>query len=104
MICVYAHSLQHIAVRGTSGTEPSSQSVTTKNAEGTLVPMFAQLCLKQIWDVYAAAVAKDTVKLDKVFQVLNITVPPRDLRTQVWGPQLCMYACLRLGLREPKGP
>lgn len=60
----------------------TGKSVTTKNKDGTLVPMFAQLCLKQIWDVYAACVAKDMVKLEKIMQVLGIAVPPRDLRTQ----------------------
>lgn len=42
----------------------SKKTVTTKqNADNSLVPMFASLCLKQVWDVYAAASSRDTEKV-----------------------------------------
>lgn len=59
-----------------------SKQISTKNKDGTAAPIFAQLCLRHIWDVYTACNARDTAKLEKIITGLALKVPPKDLRTQ----------------------
>ena len=59
-----------------------SKTVSSKKKEGgPSEPMFAQLCLKHIWDVYAACTAREVGKLEKIVSGLQLKVPAKDLRT-----------------------
>jgi len=61
-------------------SKAKSKSIVKGAQEKAKTPLFVQLVLNSLWNVYDAFSRKDQLKIDKILEKLNSKVSPRDLK------------------------